>query len=149
MMVDAEYVVHRLEEAGKTFLAKPEAALRRGPNGSTKDILTTALEGDSWCQYRDNTSLPMTTTSSSSSIARMDEAMAWLTLIPRERHVLRRIVAARCLVSPVTGRNLWSWRRLGRVLGANHEAVKHWHDQGVDMIVTALRAHSPVLAVAA
>jgi hypothetical protein len=70
----------------------------------------------------------------------MDEALGWIALIPKERYVLRRIVGARCLVSPVTERHLFSWRRLGGVLGADHKAVQRWHAQGVDMIVAAVGA---------
>ena len=69
----------------------------------------------------------------------MDEALAWIALIPRERHVLRRIVGARSLVSPVTERHLFSWRRLGGVLGADHKAVQRWHAQAIGMVVAALR----------
>jgi hypothetical protein len=77
---------------------------------------------------------------SASRITRMDEALGWIALIPKDRTVLRRIVGARSLVSPVTERHLFSWRRLGGVLGADHKAVQRWHGQGVDMIVAAVGA---------
>jgi hypothetical protein len=70
----------------------------------------------------------------------MDEAMGWIAFIPNERYVLRRILGARCLVSPVTERHLYSWRRLGGVLGADHKAVQRWHAQAIDMVLTALLA---------
>jgi hypothetical protein len=75
---------------------------------------------------------------SASRITRMDEALGWIPLIPRDRYVLRRIVGARCLVSPVTERHLYSWRRLGALLGADHKAVQRWHAQGIDMLVAAV-----------
>ena len=68
----------------------------------------------------------------------MDEALGWVALIPRERTVLRRIVGARSLVSPVTERHLFSWRRLGGVVGADHKAVQRWHAQAIEIIVAAL-----------
>lgn len=68
----------------------------------------------------------------------MDEAFGWLPLIPPDRWVLRRIVAARCLVHPITGRHLFAWRRLGSLIGADHKAIQRWHRQGVDLIVAAL-----------
>ena len=37
----------------------------------------------------------------------MDEAMAWISLIPLDRYVLRRIVGARSLVHPITERHLY------------------------------------------
>jgi hypothetical protein len=45
---------------------------------------------------------------------------------------------ARALVSPVTERHLFTWRRLATLLGADHKAVQRWHAQGVAMIVAAL-----------
>ena len=71
-------------------------------------------------------------------IDRMDEALGWIPLIPRDRYVLRRIVGARSLVSPVTERHLFTWRRLGSLLGADHKAIQRWHAQGIAMIVAAL-----------
>ncbi len=70
----------------------------------------------------------------------MDEALGWITLIPQERYVIRRIVGARALVSPVTERHLYSWRRLGEAVGADHKAVQRWHAQGIDMLVAAVGA---------
>jgi hypothetical protein len=70
----------------------------------------------------------------------MDEALGWITLIPSERLVIRRIVGARSLVSPITERHLYSWRRLGQAVGADHKAVQRWHGQGIDMLVAALEA---------
>ena len=52
--------------------------------------------------------------------------------------MLRRIVGARSLVSPVTERHLYSWRRLATLLGADHKAIQRWHGQGVALIVAAL-----------
>jgi hypothetical protein len=71
-------------------------------------------------------------------ISEMDEALAWLGLIPPDRLLLRRIVAARSLVNPLTGRPVCSWRRLGKIFGADHKAVKRWHGDGIGLIVAAL-----------
>jgi hypothetical protein len=74
------------------------------------------------------------------NITRMDEAFGWITLIPLDRSVIRRIVGARALVNPMTDRYLYTWRRLGAMLGADHKAVQRWHAQGMEMIVAALNA---------
>ena len=74
------------------------------------------------------------------NITRMDEALGWITLIPQDRSVIRRIVGARALVNPMTDRYLYTWRRLGAMLGADHKAVQRWHAQGMEMIVAALNA---------
>ena len=68
----------------------------------------------------------------------MDQALAWIPLIPAEKLVLRRIVGCRALVSPLTGRHLFSWRRLARLLGADHKAIQRWHGTGIDLIVASL-----------
>ena len=70
----------------------------------------------------------------------MDEAMAWIPLIPIDRYVLRRIVGARSLVHPITERHLYPWRRVATAIGADHKAVKRWHTQGIDLIVARLNA---------
>src|SRR3954451_5089527 len=81
------------------------------------------------------------------------EALGWLSLIPTDRHVLRRIVAVRCLVAPLTGRHLYSWRQLGVVIGADHRAVQRWHADGLRLIARGLRGVAradishPVVAV--
>jgi hypothetical protein len=49
-----------------------------------------------------------------------------------------RRARALVLVSPVTERHLFTWRRLATLLGADHKAVQRWHAQGVAMIVAAL-----------
>ena len=69
---------------------------------------------------------------------RMDRALAWVSTIPQEKYVLRRVVGARSLVCPLTGRQVFSWRRIGTALGADHKAVQRWHAQGVALIVAAL-----------
>ena len=73
----------------------------------------------------------------------MDEAWAWLGRIPNDRYVLRRIVGARALINPATERHMFSWRRLGTLLGADHRAVQRWHREGIDTIVTSLNRPGP------
>ena len=68
----------------------------------------------------------------------MDQAFSWIPLIPADKVVLRRIVGCRCLVSPLTGRHLFSWRRLARLVGADHKAIQRWHASAIDHIVAAL-----------
>jgi hypothetical protein len=128
--IDAAYVIHRLEEAGATLLALPGAGDSTRMRVPELDLLPETGSAPSGAM---RPPVP-----SAERITRMDEALAWLALIPRERYVLRRILGARALVSPGTGRHLFSWRRLGGVLGADHKAVQRWHAQAVDMIVAAL-----------
>jgi hypothetical protein len=68
----------------------------------------------------------------------MDEALRWVTLISPDRRLHRRIVLMRALVNPVNERHKWSWRKIGKALGADHKAIQRWHDQGIDWIAQAL-----------
>jgi hypothetical protein len=72
------------------------------------------------------------------AISRMDEAFAWLRLIPEDRYVLRRILGARALTHPLTLRHLHSWRRIAALLGADHSAVRRWHAEGIGLILRSL-----------
>ena len=133
--IDAGFVVYRLEEAGATVLALPGSGWTTRMRTSSIDIVRTALDSYGWSSDRIRPPAP-----SSEKITRMDEAMSWLSLIPQERYVLRRVVGARSLVHPITDRHLFPWRRLGAALGADHKAVQRWHAQGIDMIVRGLKA---------
>ena len=113
MTLSAAEIIARLEEAGATLLA--------------------LIEAYGWDSVRIRPAIP-----AADKIDRMDEAMGWLTLIPRNRYVLRRIVGARSLVHPISDRHLFSWRRLAAALGANHKAVQRWHANGIDIIAQAL-----------
>ena len=132
--VDADYVIYRLEEAGATLLALPGTGWSTRLRQSSIDIVRTALEAYGWESGAIRPPFP-----GGAKIDRMDEAMAWLSLIPDDNHVLRRVVGARSLVHPITDRHLFPWRRLGTALGADHKAVQRWHAKGIGMIVRALR----------
>jgi Domain of unknown function (DUF6362) len=133
--LDADYVVYRLEEAGATLLALPGTGWSTRLRTSSLELVRTALEAYGWETARIRPAVP-----SADKIDRMDEAMAWIPMIPHDRYVLRRVVGARSLVHPITDRHLFPWRRLGAVLGADHKAVQRWHAQGIALIVTALVA---------
>lgn len=131
--VDSDYVIYRLEEAGATLLALPGTGWSTRIRSSSIEIVRTALEAYGWDNAQVRPAVP-----SADKIDRMDEAMAWIAFIRDNRYVLRRVVGARSLVHPVTDRHLYSWRRLGAALGADHKAVQRWHGQGIAMIVAAL-----------
>ena len=134
---DAALVTFRLEEAGSALLALPGTGWSTRLRTSSLEIVRTAIESYGWTASRIRPPVP-----SPERITRMDEAMAWLSLIPVDRYVLRRIVGARSLVHPITERHLYPWRRLASALGADHKAVQRWHRQGIDLIVDALNRQS-------
>jgi len=132
---DAEYVLHRLNEAGATLLALPDTGhstrLRQGGLEWVRDVAETYGAAS----VRIRPAVP-----SAAAIDRMDEALAWIPRIPADKYVLRRIAGARCLVSPLNARHLYSWRRIGLALGADHKAIQRWHAQAIDLIVAMLNA---------
>jgi hypothetical protein len=131
----APFVQARLEEAGRTLLALPPSGYSTGLRMNVTVLVRhmLELEGGEPEPSRIHPPVP-----SATRITRMDEAFAWISLIPGDRALLRRIVGARALINPLTERHLYSWRRLATTLGADHKAVQRWHAQGVDMIVSAL-----------
>src|SRR4051812_18736112 len=138
MMYEHE-IEARLEHAGATLLALPATGTRpAGFRCAWPAIVHDFREAYGWNAARMRPPVP-----SPADIDMMDEALGWLALIPNDRFVLRRIVAARALVAPLTGRHLsgrhlYSWRRLGRVLGADHRAVQRWHADGIRCIARGL-----------
>ena len=140
-LFDSDLVNYRLEEAGATLLALPGTGWSTRMRASSLEIVRAAIESYGWTADRVRPPVP-----SAVRISRMDEAMAWLLLIPSDRYVLRRIVGARSLVHPVTERHLYPWRRLAAALGADHKAVQRWHGQGIALIVSALNSRNSAAA---
>lgn len=134
---DAQLVLARLEEAGRALLTLPPSGYSTGLRMNVATLVRFMIEAGGGEPEHPRIHPPVP---SAAGITRMDEALGWIPLIPRDRSVLRRIVGARALVNPLTDRHLYPWRRLGAMLGADHKAVQRWHAQGVDIIVSALNA---------
>ena len=131
--IDAPEVIARLEEAGRTLLALPD----RGASPRLRVMVWETLADPAETAGRTETPL-RPAMPGAARISRMDTALGWIALIPRDKYVLRRIVGARALVHPLTGRHLYPWRRLAARLGADHKAVQRWHAQGIALIVAGL-----------
>jgi hypothetical protein len=71
-------------------------------------------------------------------ISLMDFVHRWLSYIPDEKMLLRRIVAHRMLWNPDRGQSVWSYRRLGDRFGASHQAIRRWDEVGVGLIFRSL-----------
>jgi hypothetical protein len=132
---DTDYVIARLEEAGAAMLALPQRGYSTRLRMTQLDVVADVAEAYGWSPVRLRPAVP-----DAGKISRMDEAMGWLSYIPEDRHVIRRVVAARSLVDPINGRHLYSWRKLGAVLRSDHKAVQRWHKLGVAEIVRVLAA---------
>lgn len=131
----AHYVVARLEEAGAAMLALPQSGYSTRLSSGALEIVRDWRESYGWGMPELRAPRP-----SAEQISAMDEAFAWIGHIPPDRRVWRRVVGARALVNPLTDRHLFTWRRLGRAIGADHRAVKNWHAKAIDLIVAALFA---------
>lgn len=129
----AGQVIERLEEAGATMLAMPGRGYSTRLRQTRLDVVHTALEAYGWEGARLRPPAP-----TCAAVTRMDEAFGWILFIPDKQHVLRRIVGARALVHPLTGRYLYPWRRLGSLLGADHKSVQRWHGQAIGLMAEAL-----------
>lgn len=134
--IDAETVVYRLEEAGRTLLALPgKGCMPAGFGSGWPSVVHAAMEAYGWDGEAPRPSVP-----SAAAITRMDEAWLWVSLIPDEKRSHRRIVLMRSLVSPTTERHHWSWRRIGNALQWDYRAVQRWHAQAIDIIVREIRS---------
>ncbi len=131
--LDAPAVIQRLEECGRTLLALPAGGYSTRMRSFNLEVVRSAVDTYGWEGGKLRPSVP-----SASHITRMDDALRWVQLIPEDRYVLRRIVGARSLVSPLNDKHLFPWRRLGTMLGADHKAIQRWHAQGIGLIVAGL-----------
>ena len=135
VILDAKAIVQRLEEAGRTLMALPNT-------GPSTRLVQSGLE---WVRdvsetYGRERGVLKPAIPDAAQISRMDQALAWIPLIPIDKYVVRRVVGARSLVSPMTDRHLFSWRRLATAMGADHKAVQRWHAHGIDLIQAILAA---------
>lgn len=129
----AEELIERLEAAGATLLALPARGYSTRLRTTKFDVLHTTLEAYGWQSAIVRPAMP-----SALDISRMDEAFGWLNIIPETKYVLRRILGARALVHPITGRHLFPWRRIATMLGADHKSIQRWHGQGIALVLEML-----------
>lgn len=132
--VDAEFVIHRLERAGATLLAMRTTSPLPAPyRCALPDVLREAVISYGWTPVDCPPPIP-----NAAAISRMEATWQWLSYVPDARYTLRRIVAVRSLVDPVTLRHRVRWRALGTLLHCSHEAARGWHRAGITMIVERL-----------
>lgn len=139
-MIDADTVIARLEEATATILSMPGGMPRLdvkvcdyGYNSEWFDETEVKPAGGGIVAGMGKKPAP-----TAASITRADEIIAWLALIPHNRYVMRKIVAARSMTRWTDGKHVFSWSKLGQTLGADVRAIKRWHAQGIQIIVDAL-----------
>ena len=129
----AAWLISRLEEAGCSILALPMSGHTTHLRASRMEWAEGIIQNSDWRRSKVRPAPP-----TAAQISRMDQAFGWLSLIPDEKFVLRRVLSARSLINPLTGRYLFSWRRIATAVGADHKAVQRWHAQGIDLLVSLL-----------
>jgi hypothetical protein len=128
-------VTHKLEAAGATLLAM---RIRSPAPGDVQCALPDVLqEAVTAYGYTDEIMRPAIP--DAAAITAMDSVFSWLQFIPQQRFLIRRLVAVRCLVHPMSGRHVVTWKRLAGIVRADYRAVQTWHSQGVALIVERLR----------
>jgi hypothetical protein len=150
MQMTREALQARLEEAGAILLSIPGSARPSGLRSNMPDFVREAAD-----EYGGSIRLRVQRPSPR-QITRMEEALAWVSLIPLEGGrgpmasrnggaALRRIVHARALVDPLSWaqtpnkpRHVYTWRQIGEVLGADYRAVKVWHGAALGLICNNL-----------
>lgn len=126
------YVEGRLEEAGVTLLCLRDRPTPLAVRTGWPPVV------QEWTAYAADGAALAWPSPSARSIARMDEALAWLGWLPPPPDLARHVVGARMLVHPVRGDFLVSWRRLARALHTDHHRVQRAHARGVALIAAAL-----------
>jgi hypothetical protein len=138
--IDAELVAHRLERAGATLLAmRTRSPYPAAYRCALPDVLRDIYDTWDWIAAPGTGIDSRPPIPNAAAVSRMETTMAWLQYIPQDRHIVRRIVAVRCLTNPTTGRHIVHWRKLGEMLHCSHEAARNWHGRGITMIVDRLR----------
>ncbi len=130
----AEYVTVRLEQAGRTLLSLPNrGCLPAGLRSNWPSFAHAAMEAYGYGTVQVRPPVPR-----ARAISEMDEAYGWVGLVTIIEH--RHLIWLRSFVHPISGRHLWSWRKLMRRFGIHRDTLAAWHGRGVDRIVTRLNA---------
>lgn len=130
---DARYVIACLEEAGRTEIAMRHHGFTPGLRLGGLDYVRDFNESYGWEKEPLKPPVP-----SAIAISRMDRTLAWISHIPKERVVYRRVVRLRSLIHPISERYVFPWRLLSRKLGIDRDALKRYHGLGIDLIVAGM-----------
>jgi Domain of unknown function (DUF6362) len=124
--IDCELVIFRLVEAGRTLLSmRGKSPFPAGYSSAWPDIVRQAIESYGYNDEQIGPAVP-----SSAAIDRMDAMWRWLGLVPDRQTLVRRVVAARAFVHPVTGRHVVNWRRLADQLRTDYRSMQRWQRNG-------------------
>lgn len=124
-MTDLDNIQSWLEWAGKSLLLLPVKGCKPASYRSFwPDFPPDPNEAYGYNQQSLKLSPP-----SAEEIGKMDLVFELILLIPDER--IRRIIQARSLVAPLSGKYIWSWARIGRLIHLDRRSVRRLHYQGL------------------
>ena len=129
-----EFVVSCLEQAGRTLLSLPIPGAR--PSGFRSNMPEVIRQYNE--SYGHEAESPSAAIPSNREISRMDQVLSWVRLIPEDQFIVRRVVQCRSLTSPITGRHLFTWSRVGTHLRCDYRAAQRWHAEGIAIITLRL-----------
>ncbi len=75
---------------------------------------------------------------SPAAVSERDRVLGWVSPIPQEKFVIRRVVQCRALINTRSGRHVYSWRKLATFLHCDLRAAQRWHAEGIATIVGRL-----------
>jgi len=127
-----DYIVRRLEEAGVTLMTLPPTTPQLGFSISGGGVWSLDAPSPLPLAMAPTSPGPTRCVSTAAQITRMDQAHRWLVHITNL--TIRRIVAARSLIWPLTREHRFSWAQIAETAGADYRAVKRWHAVGIEMI---------------
>jgi hypothetical protein len=131
MKFTADYITRRLEHAGATLICLRVKGFSTQMAQASLDVVRDFLD-----EVAPGSFTRQNPTPSSRDIMLMDEAFAWLRLLPNETH--RRLVSLRSQYSPQRDRHVFSWRQCADKLGISHPTAKLWHQQALGKLQVAL-----------
>jgi len=135
-----EEIIGRLEEAGATLLAMHLPSYTpKGYGNSWPEPVHDYEEAYGYTPTSMRAAIP-----NAATISRMDEAFSWIHYIPDDKFVLRRVVRARSLIHPTNYRHIYTWKRIARLVKADHRAIRRWYFQGIAIIAQTMAAKSPL-----
>jgi hypothetical protein len=133
--IDRWYVERCLVFSVSTLLAMPQDRMTTKLAQGRQEILREVIEGYGWHELHNRRSTP-----GSQAISDMDEIATWLRFIPQTP--VRKIVALRCTVHPVSGRPI-SFDKIGKRLvptdPIDGKSIQRWYIQGLEAIAKKLK----------
>ncbi|MCH4024099.1 MAG: DUF6362 family protein [Acetobacter sp.] len=124
----ADQVGEWLDEAGLTLATLRMKNLR--PSGVRINWPDIVMDRDdlAWARMSDELLPPPT----ADAIVRMDRALCWVMLL--DDRTQKIVVNKRLIVHPVSGKFLWEWRKLGKLLGMHHRTAQVCHRTACEVI---------------